>query len=229
MSKSANNKGRQYTKGKGSRKKKEDEKRGNAKAKRQRKKASGGAGSRGGAGQRSNHRYDTKEKIDELKQDRDEFVQRKFENKEKISVPKFLVGKPHNANYFEKFVRRDASTRAALPTLRNDTIGVSKGQTRAISAEEERVFIEDIKDVDITLTKLKKSLKEGESFADANPLMFAFENAFPHVTGEPKSSKVSTIRKKIGKLQEKERAIKAAAAAIAPTVSNDEVDDEEFD
>jgi len=234
MSKSANNKGRRHTSGRGTRKsnrqRKTEIKSGNAKAKRQRKKASekkkasGGAGSRG-----SYHKYDSQEKIDELERDANDFIYQRDVLKKKISVPTFLVGKPHADSTFAMYVGKDASKRRALPTLDNDKNGVSKGQTKAISAKEEKEFIQENKDVDTTLNKAKSSMKKDsdESFADVNPLMFAFESKFPHVTGEAKRSKVSKIRKKIRKLQEKERAAIAAAAAIAPLVSNDADDEEE--
>ena len=228
MSKSANNKGRRHTSGRGTRKsnrqRKAEIKSGNAKAKRQRKKASekkkacGGAGSRG-----SYHKYDSQEKIDELERDANDFIYQREVLKKKISVPTFLVGKPHAAGTFAAFVCKDASKRLPLPTLDNDKVGLAKGQTKAISAKEEREFIQENKDVDTT-----KMDNTGQvTTAESNPLMFAFESKFPHVTGNAKRSKVKLIRKKIRKLQEKERAAIAAAAAIAPLVSNGADDEEE--
>ena len=223
MSKSANNKGRQYTKGKGARKEKEVKKRVHAKS--ERKKSSyhiGGIGSRGGPGSRGSIRtYDTPEKIEELRRHRDEFIHRKFVLKEEgLTVALFLVDKPHSAGTFCQLVTEDPSRRRALPTLDNvnkESTLQSQGLERVISVAEEDEFIQKHKHLDAT----KKTAGRQEVTAESNPLAFAFAKKFPHLSAKKRKQKLSKIRAKILKLQEKESGVAAAAAALPPPVLND--------
>jgi len=79
-------------------------------------------------------KYETKEDMDELESDVQEFITRRDVLKEKgLTVDKFLEGKPHVTSSFYKYTCQNPSNRRALP---NGKIVLARGQTMAIAVEE---------------------------------------------------------------------------------------------
>lgn len=167
------------------------------------------------------HRYDTLEKIAELERDRNDFIHQRDVLQNKISIPAFLVGKPHSNSRFSVYVAKDENKRVPLPTLDNYNNTVNKGVERVISVAEENSFVQKHKHLDVT----KKTSGRQELTAESNPIAFACNKEFSHLSAEKRKGVVKKIRKKIGKLQEQERAADEAAAALPPPVLNDDDSD----